>query len=390
MKRIYKRRIFISVVLVTLAMMSGFAAWSMPRYAYVEQDGYGFNISVQQDGEVSVGMSGDPDVILCKIDDSLIEAAVAGGGEIRLPDEMTYNGNQYKIKKIMGLFQDTDGIKTVVLPKYLGTMISSMNNCADLSSIVFNEGFGSVMFSINQLPSLTDLNISGLNFGVLEGSLTGLPINEIDLSGFYGVQKCSCGGWPNVTRLEFPLEFGTAEMSTFVAMPKLEEIVLPATVECLSPNMFSECTNVRRIYARSMTPPPLGEWGSPGGYLNDYGEGFFSDEPTQIDKSTCVLYVPEGAAAVYRENEYWGRFKNIVEYNYGGVDEVAVEGSVIDRLRVSEGSIFVPGSGEAVTVSDLNGRCVYQDRQAVGSDVAVSPGIYVVRIGGDVRKVAVR
>ena len=146
MKRIYKRRIFISVVLVTLAMMSGFAAGSMPRYAYVEQDGYGFNISVQQDGEVSVGMSGDPDVILCKIDDSLIEAAVAGGGEIRLPDEMTYNGNQYKIKKIMGLFQDTDGIKTVVLPKYLGTMISSMNNCADLSSIVFNEGFGSVMF----------------------------------------------------------------------------------------------------------------------------------------------------------------------------------------------------------------------------------------------------
>ncbi len=103
-----------------------------------------------------------------------------------------------------------------------------------------------------------------------------------------------------------------------------------------------------------------------------------------------MLYVPEGAAAVYRENEYWGRFKNIVEYNYGGVDEVAVEGSVIDRLRVSEGSIFVPGSGEAVTVSDLNGRCVYQDRQAVGSDVAVSPGIYVVRIGGDVRKVSVR
>ena len=72
MKRIYKRRIFISVVLVTLAMMSGFAAGSMPRYAYVEQDGYGFNISVQQDGEVSVGMSGDHDVILCKNDDILI------------------------------------------------------------------------------------------------------------------------------------------------------------------------------------------------------------------------------------------------------------------------------------------------------------------------------
>ena len=354
------------------------------------------NVSVSQDGyrfSLMEGKWGDTTkmtVELNHIDDSVIDAAIKSGGELKLPDEVVYEGTHYPVTKLACVLNNVDGLKSVVFPQHTEAMYYCLNNCNDLSSIIFNEGLSGCALSLENLPSLTALDLPESFSGLGELSLNGLSVNEIDVSRIQYVQKCSCSGWLNVKRLVLA-SLNNAEMYTFGNMPKLEEIVLPEVVECLSPNMFSECPNVRRIYAKSTTPPALGEWGKPGNILAlSYGIGFFGDEPTGIDKSTCVLYVPEGSETLYREHEYWGRFKNIVAHDYAGVYKVAVEGNAIDRLRVEAGKILVPECGGTVTVSDMNGRTVYRSEKAVAAEVAVAPGIYIVSIGADTGKLVVR
>ena len=104
--------------------------------------------------------------------------------------------------------------------------------------------------------------------------------------------------------------------------------------------------------------------------------------------ATATLYVPDGCVDAYRSVKPWSDFANIVEARYSGIADTP--GSEM-TVKVIDGAITVEGgdgtaSAPVVEVYSAGGVCVYR-----GTDSSIGGlghGIYVVKVGGMVHKVA--
>jgi len=104
--------------------------------------------------------------------------------------------------------------------------------------------------------------------------------------------------------------------------------------------------------------------------------------------TTATLYVPDGCIDAYRSVYPWSEFANIEEGNYSGIS--ATPGSEVS-VKVIDGAISIEGtdgtaSAPVVEVYSAGGQCVYR-----GTDTVIGGlprGVYVVRGGGTVQKVA--
>ena len=102
----------------------------------------------------------------------------------------------------------------------------------------------------------------------------------------------------------------------------------------------------------------------------------------------ATLYVPTGTIDAYRSVNPWRWFINIEEGNYSGIADTLGSGL---SVKVIDGAIVVEGGDMAVSapvveVYSAGGGCVYR-----GTDSSIGGlghGIYVVRVGGTVQKVA--
>ena len=119
------------------------------------------------------------------------------------------------------------------------------------------------------------------------------------------------------------------------------------------------------------------------------------EEPLECDPrfeetvlANATLYVPDGCVDAYRAVKPWSNFANIEEGNYSGIADTPESGL---SVKVIDGAIVVEGGDMAVSapvveVYSASGQCVYR-----GTDSSIGGlghGIYVVRVGGTVQKVA--
>ena len=110
----------------------------------------------------------------------------------------------------------------------------------------------------------------------------------------------------------------------------------------------------------------------------------FTDEVLE----NATLYVPDGCVDAYRGVYPWSEFANIEEGGYSGIDDATAPEVVI---KVIDGAITVEGgdstvSAPVVEVYSAGGQCIYR-----GTDSSIgglTHGVYVVKVGGTVHKVA--
>ena len=104
--------------------------------------------------------------------------------------------------------------------------------------------------------------------------------------------------------------------------------------------------------------------------------------------ATATLYVPDGCVDAYRVVYPWSDFANIEEGGYSGIADATASEVVI---KVIDGAIVIEGgdgtaSAPLVEVYSVGGGCVYS-----GTDSSIGGlghGIYVVKVGDTVQKVA--
>ena len=119
------------------------------------------------------------------------------------------------------------------------------------------------------------------------------------------------------------------------------------------------------------------------------------DEPLECDPlftdnvlMNATLYVPVGTIDAYGKVDPWRNFWNIEEGNYSGISDTPQPEVTV---KVIDGAITVEGgdstaSAPVVEVYSAGGQCVYR-----GTDSSIgglSHGVYVVKVGGTVQKVA--
>ena len=109
-------------------------------------------------------------------------------------------------------------------------------------------------------------------------------------------------------------------------------------------------------------------------------------EETVYENAT--LYVPVGTTDAYRSVYPWSEFINIEEKDYSGIADTPLSGL---SVKVIDGAIVIEGgdgtaSAPVVEVYSTGGLCIYR-----GTDSSIGGlghGVYVVKVGGTVQKVA--
>ena len=112
------------------------------------------------------------------------------------------------------------------------------------------------------------------------------------------------------------------------------------------------------------------------------------EQPLECDPMNATLYVPVGTIDAYGKVDPWRNFWNIEERDYSGITDATASELVI---KVIDGAIVIEGgdgtaSAPVVEVYSAGGVCVYR-----GTDSSIGGlgrGVYVVRVGGTVQKVA--
>ena len=102
----------------------------------------------------------------------------------------------------------------------------------------------------------------------------------------------------------------------------------------------------------------------------------------------ATLYVPTGTVDAYRSTFPWSEFINIEERDYSGIADTPQSEVTV---KVIDGAITVEGgdgmaSAPVVEVYSAGGLCIYR-----GTDSSIGGlprGVYLVRVGGTVQKVA--
>ena len=165
------------------------------------------------------------------------------------------------------------------------------------------------------------------------------------------------------------------DMDTLVCYPTgaNKEVVIPDMVCSVREGAFPG--EVSTVYCHPQTPPTA---------VDGYFQNMFSSD----ELMNAVLYVPVGTKAAYMKVDPWRNFWNIEEMDFAtvGIDGVAAQG--VPSVTVRGGAIVVEGAAatDVVEVFAADGRCAYRGASATISHLP--GGIYVVRVGKHVQKVA--
>nr|WP_294881995.1 leucine-rich repeat domain-containing protein [Prevotella sp.] len=142
--------------------------------------------------------------------------------------------------------------------------------------------------------NLNDTDVQYLEEMIREAALQELNLKEAQL---YAIESLWFYDCKNLTSLVLPDVLQRIEKEAFAHCTGLTTISLPAGLEYMYA-AFDDCTGLTSVYANMPTP------------LQD-AFSFYG-----VDESNCILYVPEGSLAAYRQMENtWGLFQHIVEFD---------------------------------------------------------------------------
>ena len=357
-------------------------------------------------------------------------------GDVVIPAEVTYDGNTYSVTAIGdGAFYDCDNLTSVSMPSATTIGDEAFRYCSALTSV--------------SMPKATTIGYSAFESCGALTSVSMPSVTTIDNVAFFFCNALVSVSMPQVTTIG-DRAFERCLALTSVYMPLVETIGEWAFYECgdlVSVNMssvttigemaFSYCESLASVSMPVATT--IGDWAfngcsaltsvympevmtiGDGAFYNcsilasvdipasvsTIGNGAFDgcnsltsvychwEQPLECDPEftsevlmNATLYVPKGTIDAYRSVNPWRWFINIEEGNYSGIADTLGSGL---SVKVIDGAIVIEGgdgtaSAPLVEVYSAGGGCVY--RGTDGSIGGLTHGVYVVKVGGTVHKVA--
>ena len=149
------------------------------------------------------------------------------------------------------------------------------NESSQITSFVFGD-------QVETVPAYICKHMSKLDTIVLPPSVKALGRNAF--------QYCT-----SLKSINLPVTQKTLPVSIFEGCTSLEKIELPATLTTISQDAFYGCSGLKAIYNYAITPQTITE-----------------REIKNVDKKTCILYVPIDYMDLYQAKAVWCDFLNIV------------------------------------------------------------------------------
>ena len=335
-------------------------------------------------------------------------------GDVVIPAEVTYDGSTYSVTTIGkdafnycealtsvempavttigdGAFYCCEALTSVEMPKVTTIGDYAFTLCSDLTSVEMPEATTIGDYAFDSCDNLTSvempevLTIGGGAFNLCS-ALTSVSMPMATTIGDYAFHWCSAltsaempavttigeyafDGCYALTSVEMPA-VTTIGVGAFGGCSALTSVDIPASVTMIGEGAFTYCSALTSVYCH---------W----------------EQPLECDPrfdemvlTTATLYVPDGCIDAYRSVYPWSEFANIEGGGYSGIadtpqPEVTVK--VIDGVITVEGGVGT-ASAPVVEVYSAGGVCVWR-----GTDSSIGGlprGVYVVRVGSKVQKVA--
>lgn len=208
----------------------------------------------------------------------------------------------------------------------------AFENCTNLVSLNIPEGVTKIeRYTFAKCSQLAELTIPTSVTTIEESAFRSceslksviLPegLSEVNNETFYG-----CSSLANV---QFPKELTRVGREAFYGCKALAEIDIPLSVTTIENEAFEDCSGLSKIYVH---------WGTPIETGSDIFKG--------CDSENGTVYVPKGTYQDYWLSEF-GYFKNIVEYDATGIDDVSTSSSVkpLSRYSVNGQRLTTPAKG---------------------------------------------
>ena len=98
-----------------------------------------------------------------------------------------------------------------------------------------------------------------------------------------------------------------------------------------------------------------------------------------------TLYVPYGSLEAYKAATGWKDFKNIVEFDATGIEDVTEDAPAFEIT--ADGIQLTAAEGKAVAVYTAGGALVEKIDSYAGEEITLDKGVYIIRIADKAVKV---
>lgn len=342
-----------------------------------------------------------------------------------------YDWNHYVANTTSYALYGHWNLKTLLLPESLTDIgISALGTCYKLHSVMLPSSlerieeeafFDCILLDSISLPSnITYIgkyafrNCTNLVYINLKANITEISegvfnecdaITRVDIpESVTSIGKNAFLSCDQLQTMVIPASVTKIGKNAFSTCPNLSSVIIPSSVSVIDSGAFYDCTSLHEIYAFPSIPPDL----------TDSPEVFFN-----VDHSNAVLYVTVGSKALYAAASQWKDFINIVEIES---DQMRFNGSYLIALPTAteemeqsvgfkcypnpfarqmsieiENPLLKEVTAEIYSISGQKIKTLVRAQKGAKSSLQwngndeqgkqVSPGIYLLKVNGEVRKV---
>lgn len=219
---------------------------------------------------------------------------------------------------------DNDHFKTIILPQHITSIgENTFTSCNGLTTLEIPKGVTDIgHYGFNGCMNLTSIVIPSTVTAIGDYAFSECksletielpPITTISEFLFTDcdhlisitipttvtrIKSVAFAGCRSLKTITIPSSVIRIDQSAFAWCTGLESISIPASVEWIGEDAFNGCSSLQKIYAYKTIPI----------VFSAQYENFFN-----VNKETCILYVPAGSMELYAEANEWKDFQHIVE-----------------------------------------------------------------------------
>ena len=208
-------------------------------------------------------------------------------------------------------FRGCQSLESITIPKSVASIgAKAFRNCQSLKSVILPDG-------ITFIGDNAFNNCSNLDSIVIPQGMEKIEKSAFDL--------CI-----NLKSVILPESITELDMYAFIECYSLSTITIPANVRKIGKMAFEDCRSMTSFYCCVEDPQEI-----------ELGEDVFN----RINED-CILYVPQGCAQSYRDDERWNAFSEIREFDVTAVEPVATQAVVpVEYYNLSGSKLPAPQRG---------------------------------------------
>lgn len=253
------KRLLLLSVMFCIGVLQGFAQ----TFTYTDENGVNWECSLNYTGTTMPDGSWKDSTYVT------INSASNYGEEVTVPGIVKYEGKNYTITQLDGIFSNNQTLKKVTLPKSVTSLSSTFDGCTLLSEIVNTEQILYCYYAFNNCKSLKSIDLS--NCETIGGStfsncnnLQSVNLKKcktIERNAFsYCSSLQSVGDLSSCTTIMDEAFRSCSSLKSidisncnslysfvFLNCPKLEEVKLSKQINKINDGTFSGCTNLKSI-----------------------------------------------------------------------------------------------------------------------------------------------